>query len=73
MATLDRDQAGVDELADVVRQRRLRDVEQGHELALADLFLATAKHVEDMNTQRLSQRLGDNRDALSVERAVKTA
>ncbi len=72
MAALDRDQTGINEFADVVGQERLLDVEQGDELALADLHSAAAQHVDDAYSKRLAERLRHRRDALGVERLVKS-
>ena len=73
VAALDGDQAGVDELLDVVRQQRLADVEQSDQLALAHVLLAAAQHVEDVDANRLGERPGDGRDALRVKRRVQTS
>jgi rhodanese-related sulfurtransferase len=71
MAPLDADDAGVNELANVVGKQGLLDVEQDDELALADGFIAAAQHVEDLDSDRLSQCLGQGREALGGERGVK--
>ena len=73
MATLDVHETGVDELLHVVGEQRLRDAEQRDQLALAHLLLAAAQHVEDLDSQRLGQRLRRRRDPLGVKRGSRPA
>ena len=72
MTTLDLHQSGVDELLHVVREKRLGDPEQWQQLALADLRVAAAQHVQNLDTKRLGQCLGRCRDPLSVDRKIET-
>ncbi len=58
---LDADQAGVAQLLEVVRERRLADVEQRLQLADADLAGVAAQHVDELHADRVRQRLGDLR------------
>ena len=41
------------------RERGLRDVEQRHELADADLAGVLAQHVDELQPDRVAERLGD--------------
>ena len=42
-----------------MRQRGLGDVEQGHQLADADLAGVLAQHVDELESDRVAERLGD--------------
>ncbi len=64
VAALDLDQAGVEELLDVVGEQRLVDLKQCDQLALTDRSLAAVQHIHDLDTQRLGQRLRCGRDPL---------
>ena len=50
---------GVAELLEVVRERGLGDVEQRHQLAHADLARVLAQHVDELQADRVAERLGD--------------
>jgi hypothetical protein len=67
MTPLDLDQPSVDELSHVVRQQRLWDLEQRQQLALADLRVAATQDIQDLDAQRLSQRLRRGSDPLRVK------
>jgi hypothetical protein len=71
VAALHRDQPGGDQLAHVMREQGLPDVKQGDELALADVLVAAAQHVEDLNPDRLAERLGDHGQTLRIQHGVK--
>ena len=43
----------------MVRERGLGDVEQRHELAHADLAGVLAQHVDELQADRVAERLGD--------------
>ena len=58
-AALAVDDPGVAELLEVVRQRGLGDVEQRHELADADLAGVLAQDVDELEPNRVAERLGD--------------
>ena len=62
-AALGVDQAGVAELLEVVRERRLPDVEERDELADADLARVLAQHVDELDAHRVPERLGDLRQS----------
>ena len=53
------DDPGVTELLQVVRQGRLRDLEQRHELTHAHLPRVLSQHVDDLQADRIAERLGD--------------
>ena len=71
MAPLDHDEAGVDELLEVMRERRLRHREQRDQFALAHLDRAAPQHVEDVHAHRLGQRARDLRNARGVQGAIE--
>jgi hypothetical protein len=71
VAALDLYHARIDEFAEVMRERRLRNVEQGNELALAERLAMAAQHVDDVDAQLLRQRLGEYGNALGIKRAVE--
>ncbi len=58
-ALLEVDDAGVAQLAQVMAQRGLVDVEERHELVDADLAGVLAQHVDDLHADRIGERLGD--------------
>ena len=58
-APLGVDDAGLAQLLEVVRERGLGDVEQRDELAHADLAGVLAQHVDELEPDRVAERLGD--------------
>src|ERR1039458_616427 len=71
MATLDRSETAVDELLHVVGEQRLVNAKQRDQLALANLLVAAAQHIQDPHTHRLAERLRRSRDPFSAKREVK--
>ena len=50
----------------VVRDRRLGEVEERDELADADLAGVLAQHVDELHPDRVAERLGDGGEALGL-------
>ena len=58
-AAYDADETGVAELLQVVRERRLGDVEERLQVADAHLTRLPAEHIDDLHAHRIAERLAD--------------
>jgi arsenate reductase (thioredoxin) len=61
--TLGADQTGLAQDLEVMRHRRLREFEEGDQLAHADLAGVLLEHVDELQARRVAQGLGDVGDS----------
>src|SRR5215213_5081845 len=64
--SLDADDPGVTQLLEVVRERRLRDVEERDQLAHADLAGGLAKYVDELDANRIRESFCQRRETLRL-------